>query len=251
MADGIDEEIKDPSESENRDCTVDLKQFVPPFFYKNNETVQEIYNQQEKEIGKARCDCWDLINQCFIETATDWGLKIWEKDFGIKSLPTDSLDTRRSRLLAKKRGTGTTTVQVLKDICKIYADKSEVEEHTTEYWFGLVLEVVNHGFKGDLKGLYDTIHEIKPAHLEVRYFLKMTFSGEIGIASVGTLGEIINTFPWMESEITSKLEVPVAVVQKSSAEIGTVYPKDPIEGTLIQVKDNTVLINENNDYIEK
>lgn len=41
-----------------------------------------------------------FIQDCFVHTGTEWAIKRWEQIFNIGTYPTDTLDQRRSRILA-------------------------------------------------------------------------------------------------------------------------------------------------------
>ncbi|WP_230141304.1 putative phage tail protein, partial [Clostridium neonatale] len=135
-----------------------------------------------------------------------------------------TIEERRKRLLAKKRGTGTTTIEAIKNICNAYADNTEVVEHTSEYWFELLLESYN-GFLTDIESLYNTITEVKPAHLGVKYKLIATTKSNFYIGATSFTGETITTYPWQETEIESKADIYVPIVNYSNLETITTYPK--------------------------
>ena len=60
---------------------VDLKKYVPDYI---SEFIpsQQILDAQGYQIGAINYYINDLVNQCFIDTAT-WGLSLWEKEYGI------------------------------------------------------------------------------------------------------------------------------------------------------------------------
>ena len=185
--------------------------------------IEEIYKSQQVQLDKSEVDIHDLLNQFSVNTCT-WGIVLWEKFIGILSDSSKSLEERKARVLAKIRGQGTTTIEAIKNICNVYADNTEVVEHTSEYWFELLLESYN-GFLTDIESLYNTITEVKPAHLSVKYKLIATTKSNFYIGATSFTGETITTYPWQETEIESKADIYVPIVNYSNLETITTYPK--------------------------
>ncbi|MFR2889230.1 MAG: putative phage tail protein [Clostridium butyricum] len=184
-----------------------------------------IYEAQDKQIDKLEENIQDLLNQFFIETAT-WGLLYWEEEFGIKSNLNDGYEIRRSRLLAKKRGRGTTTKEVIKSICNSFVDNSDVIEHSVEYWFEVILESYK-GFPYELNSLYEIVEEIKPAHLGAGYKLISINKNNFYIGGTNIMGEIITTYPWTPSEIENNTDIFVPMTAAySGLETIITYPKE-------------------------
>ena len=185
--------------------------------------IEEIYKSQQVQLDKSEVDIHDLLNQFSVNTCT-WGIVLWEKFIGILSDSSKSLEERKARVLAKIRGQGTTTIEAIKNICNAYADNTEVVEHTSEYWFELLLESYN-GFLTDIESLYNTITEVKPAHLGVKYKLIATTKSNFYIGATSFTGETITTYPWQETEIESKADIYVPIVNYSNLETITTYHK--------------------------
>lgn len=185
--------------------------------------IEEIYKSQQVQLDKSEVDIHDLLNQFSVNTCT-WGIVLWEKFIGILSDSSKSLEERKARVLAKIRGQGTTTIEAIKNICNAYADNTEVVEHTSEYWFELLLESYK-GFLTDIESLYNTITEVKPAHLGVKYKLIATTKSNFYIGATSFTGETITTYPWQETEIESKADIYIPIVNYSNLETITTYPK--------------------------
>ena len=109
----------------------------------------------------------DTRNQFFVESAT-YGLDYWEKMLGISKNNND-IQTRRENIKAKMRSRGTTSIEVIKNICEAYS-YGEVE---------IVVDHSNYSFEINFIGsigvpkafaeLDKTINEIKPCHLAHSY----------------------------------------------------------------------------------
>lgn len=138
-------------------------------FISQGKIFSRIFKEQQKQLDEKDLDIQDLIKQCFIETAT-WSLSVWEEEFGVHATKYDTLEDRRNRVLAQKRGCETTTKTVIKEICLLFAEKANVIEHNEDYWFETNLET-HSGFTNFIDNLIEIIEELKPAHLGVKYTL--------------------------------------------------------------------------------
>ena len=96
---------------------VDLNQYTPPYVYTKYEQdfqeVQTQYDAQSLQVGLLNYQIEDLINQAFIDTAT-WGIDLWEEEYGLDTNKLLSYEERREIVKAKKRGRGTTTIEMIK-----------------------------------------------------------------------------------------------------------------------------------------
>lgn len=151
---------------------VDLSKYVPPFIY-NMKIMNAIYKAQGAQLGGIYYYIQDLINQCFIDTAT-WGLNLWEEEFGIATNLSTSYEQRREILKAKKRGQGTTTKAMLKNAAQAFSGgECNIIEHNEEYYF--VIQFV--GVKGiprNLQAFKNMLEDIKPAHLGYTFMYTYT-----------------------------------------------------------------------------
>ena len=106
-------------------------------------------------------------NQFFVESAT-WGLDYWEKMLGISKNNND-IQTRRENIKAKMRSRGTTSIEVIKNICEAYSNGIvEIIVNHSDYSF--VIDFVGSiGVPKAFAELDKTINEIKPCHLAHSY----------------------------------------------------------------------------------
>ncbi|NFM12032.1 DUF2313 domain-containing protein [Clostridium botulinum] len=198
-----------------------LKNYVPSFI-SGDKILSKVYEEQQKQVDSTNEDIQDLINQCFIETVT-WGLDTWEKELGIKNNIDYSYAIRRSRILAKLKGQGTTTIEAIKNICKSFVEDVEVIEHNPEYYFEI--DLLSHsGFPSGFDTLYDSIREVKPSHLGVNYILRAITETDFRVVMFGLQGETIKTFPWTPNDLINKVDVKIPLMQPKSFENIRTYP---------------------------
>ena len=144
-----------------------LKYYIPEPIY-NKKILNRIYNIQQIKIDEINVDIHDLINQCFVQTAT-WSLYIWEEEYGITTILNDSYEVRRSRIIAKMRGIGTVTVAMIKNVAESFQNGTvEVIEDNVNYAFTIKFTSLK-GIPPKIEDIKNAIEEIKPAHLVVSY----------------------------------------------------------------------------------
>lgn len=137
-----------------------------PSFYEKCPKTNSIQNELSSEINTLYSKVQGTIDQLYVNSST-WALSEWEKFAGIKY--TDgTMEQRRSRVVAKLKAKGTTTLEVMKSLCKSYSEDIRVTEIFNEYKILLELIVKN---DNDIPNIYNftdmnrAIWEVKPAHL--------------------------------------------------------------------------------------
>ena len=176
---------------------VDLSKYVPEFLY-NEKTLNKIYKSQEEQLAVVLWQSDDLLKQCFIDTAT-WSLSIIEEEYGIKTNLNMSLEERREIIKAKKRGQGTCTKEMIKNVCEAFSGgEVNVLENTGPYAFTIQFVGVK-GIPRNMPGLISTINEIKPAHLV--YDFKYTYTTWDYLDSKNLSYKNAEALTWDELEI--------------------------------------------------
>lgn len=162
-----------PTTEDLKKYFVDLTKYVPSFIYENIEDMKSIYKSQGEELGRLLYYLEDLKNQLFIDTAT-WGLTLWEKEFGIETNLNYSYEQRREVLKAKKRGQGTCTVELIKNVAESFSGGEVNVIENTDLWTFTIQFVGVKGIPKNMQGLINAIDDIKPAHLI--YDFKYTYT---------------------------------------------------------------------------
>ena len=137
-----------------------------PSFYGNNIT-KSIQNSLDIEANSVNETLEELLNQFFVNSAT-YGLDSWEKMLGISKNNFD-YTTRRENIKAKMRSRGTTSIDVIKNICEAYSN-GEVEIIVNHADYSFVIDFVGSiGVPKAFAELDKTVEEIKPCHLAHSY----------------------------------------------------------------------------------
>lgn len=142
---------------------VDLTKYVPTFISEISE-MKVIYDVQGTELGSLLYYLDDILKQFFIDTAT-WGLIYWEEEYGIETNLDMSYEDRRTILKAKKRGQGTTTKEMIKNVAKSFSGvEVNIIEDNANYSF-IVKFIGIKGIPKNMEAFKNMLEDIKPAHL--------------------------------------------------------------------------------------
>ena len=137
-----------------------------PSFY-DNDIVKPIQNALNIEADSINNTVEDTLNQFFVSNAT-YGLDNWEKMLGISKNNFD-IQTRRENIKAKMRSRGTTSIDVIKNICEAYSN-GEVDIAVDHANYSFVIKFVGSiGIPQAFDELDKTIENIKPCHLAHSY----------------------------------------------------------------------------------
>ena len=149
-----------------------------PLRFKNSEEVKEFENAVDGFMEKTEAEKQSFFNQLNVDTAT-WGLSLWEKQYGIDTDISKSLDDRRSRIKSKLLGVGTTTKELIKSLGEIFSNGGViVTEHNDQYYFEIEF-VGRFGLPENINDLKAAVDEAKPAHLGAVYICKYRTYGDV------------------------------------------------------------------------
>ncbi|RAU98122.1 putative phage tail protein [Paenibacillus sp. YN15] len=152
----------------------DLLRYLPEYYRVPGGTMAVLQGAAAGEIGALRYGLNDVLDQYFVSSAT-WGLGRWEQELALNVDASKPAERRRKQILAKLRGTGTVTRQMLMDTAAAFSGgEVEVLEFPAEYRF--VIRFI--GFLGippNLAEFMKLLNQIKPAHVsysfEYRYVI--------------------------------------------------------------------------------
>ena len=172
----------------------DLLEYLPSFYH-NSDVIKSLMESNSIEVDTLKAYVEDLSKNLYIKTAT-WGLDLFEEELGLATDKSISYEERRERILAKKRGNGTTTKAMIKNTAEAFSGgEVEVIENFNDYSF--VVKFV--GIKGIPKNLTlfkNMIEEIKPAHLN--YELAFTYTVWNMVMATDNTWSDFNSKTWVE-----------------------------------------------------
>ena len=206
-----------------------------PDFYRDCPKTNTIQDGLSSEINNLYSKVEGTIDQLYVNSAT-WALDEWEKFADIKKTE-GTIEQRRARVASKLKAKGTTTLEVMKSLCKSYSEDIRVTEIYNEY--KILLELIATK-EDDIPKTYnfsdmnEAIWEIKPAHLgheiEINNNRKLNiktnyedvkfkyipcncaYAGEFQPNTYNKDSELINLKPSVETEFINTSIVGVALV---------------------------------------
>ena len=206
-----------------------------PFFYEECPKTNTIQDGLSSEINNLYSKVDSTIDQLYVNSAT-WALSEWEKFADIKKTE-GTIEQRRARVASKLKAKGTTTLEVMKSLCKSYSEDIRVTEIYNEY--KILLELITTK-ESDIPKTYnfadmnEAIWEIKPAHLahevdinnsrklniktnyedvKFKYIpCNCAYAGEFQPNTYNKDSELINLKPSVENDFMNTSIVGVAIV---------------------------------------
>ena len=143
-----------------------------PSFYHNSDIIKSFMESNNIEVDILKAYIEDLSKNLYVKTAT-WGLDLFEEELGLITDKSVSYEERRERILAKKRGNGTTTKAMIKNTAEAFSGgEVDIIENFKDYSF-TVKFVGTKGIPKNITLFKQMIEEIKPAHLN--YELAFTY----------------------------------------------------------------------------
>lgn len=154
--------------------TIDLMKYLPRYWHEIKE-MKALQNILGVEVSELQCVVASTLDQMFVSTAT-WGLDLWEKELAIETNKSLSDEFRREIIMAKMRGTATTTKALIKSVAVAFSNgEVEVIEENEKYVVKIKF-VGTRGVPSNLEDFKKMLSQIIPAHLVIEYvFTYMTW----------------------------------------------------------------------------
>ncbi len=140
-----------------------------PLHYRASAPDAELQRVLSLLAAEAEASVDLTMAQLFPSTASGWGLELWERAFGISVEREKDEQFRRTRIISKIRGQGTTTLEMIRVVAAAFVNGDvEVIEHSGQYSFTVKFVSII-GVPPNIQDLTAAILEIKPAHLTFDY----------------------------------------------------------------------------------
>lgn len=163
--------------NDSRAYFMDLARYAPPFLAELRE-MAAIYRTQGFEAGMLQHELRDMLEQCYIVTAT-WGLTRWEQMLGVNTNLALTYEQRREILMAKLRGQGTTTRKMIEDTAAVFSGgEVKVIEDNPNHLF-IIRFIGIKGIPRNMQAFITMLEDIKPAHLAYRFEYRYTTWNEV------------------------------------------------------------------------
>jgi hypothetical protein len=143
---------------------VDLKMMLPEWF-KDILEFNRLLETEEMELEAVENSIRSVRNNCFIQTANENTILLYEKRFGI-SYQGETLDYRKSRILQRYNTVVPFTIGFLKNrLAEIYGADGYILSVNSKTCL-LTIKVASDRY-GALNLLYDLLWDIIPAHIQI------------------------------------------------------------------------------------
>lgn len=170
---------------------IDLIMYVPEFLREiiEMQVIQSTINIQANEL---QTDLVKMQKQKFIQTSTGFGLNYWDKEYGLSSNATLNDNLRREIIIAKIRGVGTTTIEMIKSIAESFSGATVIVTELSEIYTFEIYFIGTIGIPQNIAALIAAINECKPAHLDYRLLYRYTTWGEL-LSHTRTWSDFVTT----------------------------------------------------------
>ena len=164
-----------------------LESMVPPFV-REDPVMHAFYAAAAPELESAGLAVADLPKQIWPHLVT-WGVARLEAVFGLPTDPSQPLAARRSALVARLRGSGTSTLAQIRAIADSFTNggmdiRERFGEYTVEIEFTDSL-----GIPAYMDELKRSLRAAVPAHLAIEFIVKWLTLGDMKAAGV-TWGQL-------------------------------------------------------------
>ena len=169
--------------------TVDLWEHLPPYL-KQFKELDKLLEAEQPEIQTVVHSLLGLLNNLFIETAEDAGLKRFEKLVQIYPSPDDTIETRRNNVLAAWYSCDLYTLNNLKKrIEMLQGNKHYLVswDETDKFTLHLIVDLAQ---DGQIDYLYKMLEMMIPANVsytvENRIVMESTLTLHCGFGTIGS-----------------------------------------------------------------
>lgn len=140
-----------------------LIDYLPPFMQEYHE-MKKIMEVEQPEIDGLWEDCANALDDQFVLSATENGVRRWEKVIGITPKDTDTLDERKFRILSKMNQELPYTITKLKESLDVLCGKGNfsINLQTANYHIEVKLALTN---KNNYSDVVDLLSKMIPANL--------------------------------------------------------------------------------------
>ncbi len=194
----------------------------PPISQELKE-FQKIAEIEEPFFERLKQEIQNIVDDQFIQTATEKGIARREKMLKISPFADDTLETRRFRVLVRWNDRLPYTYRALKNkLDQVFKDNYKLEILHDQYLLIIEVNTFNWQIYGDI---VDDIRKMAPANMVIQSSLVQKVEGGFFIGSAMLVGEEITVYPWSVTELGGTGKVYIATGHSTGVDITTLYPK--------------------------
>ena len=142
-----------------------------PWYYQDSKIMQGIMHGDAEDVDAIRADIMFIFSQFYIDTATESGVVLWEKELGITPISGATLELRKAQIKAKLQRPAIMTPKQIQSIANLFTKSggAVVTEVPGSYHFHVKIPFGDLIWPAEMK---EAIREAKPAHLGFDVALK-------------------------------------------------------------------------------
>lgn len=152
----------------DRDISVEIRGYLPTY-YSDFNVVDEMVRTDANEATRMQAQVQTLLNEFYIETATDAGVTRWERICGIATDRTKPLEVRKAAVRPRLHGYGVTTKASFRAVVNAFYACLLTE---TPRDFTVVSTILSkRGVPENIAEMEQAVTAVRPAHLvhELKY----------------------------------------------------------------------------------
>lgn len=209
-----------------------------PWYYQDSKIMQGIMHGDAEEVEAIRADIMFIFSQFYIDTATESGVSMWEKELGITPISGATLELRKAQLKAKLQRPAIMTPKQIQSIANLFTKSggAVVTEVPGSYHFQLSIPFGDLLWPAQMK---EALKEAKPAHLgyDICYTLYGDLVDEERVSDSGKDGH--DDF-WAASLFSLSDDVPYGIPIKADKHDGALIRGGTICRKAERIRDGTL-----------
>lgn len=139
-----------------------------PSYLKLSKTYSVLLNQEEEATNGLSSFVETLMAEITPSLTLDW-IRDWELMLDIQNTSKQTLDERRARIVSKLRSSGNITEQRIKEIALSFKNGEVLITEDIPNYKITIRFISEKGIPSNFQDLEETIHKVRPAHIEVAY----------------------------------------------------------------------------------
>lgn len=180
-------------------------------YWRENTDMCAIFTAQASELDHAQYLITEqLYNELYVDTATTWGLSYFEERYGLDDTVERTLEERRGRIRAAKRGANVTSIQDLERIAGAFAGGTVSITIDHDAFRVDVTFVDQRGVPTRIQDVQDAINAVMPAYYAIVYDYRYNTYGKVK-QLFGTYGELDDSRITYAQLLLADQEAPSAV----------------------------------------
>jgi len=200
-----------PVNSPNDNNARRMKSWLPPLWYDQSYVTNAVLESEGQGLTVYQSDLGDVIHARMPQTAPEWGLQRFEEELGLTVSPLGMSDAdRRSRIMARFRGIGT-TIYRLKQVASTWGYGGIAIQPGIEDWTLYIGFTELMGIPADISSHQIEIRNNVEAHLNIVWLAHLTLWQEV--KNTGVLWCQLKTagITWAAMKTTPYMSLPFNV----------------------------------------